>query len=90
MEEIITTKNLVIHVKKEECEDLRALAKEKGIMMKIGDFKEYPTLFPTNIVIRYDEETNRYVATLATSLYKLYAKNYLEIEFKDINKYYQF
>ena len=89
MKDIITTKNLIINVKKEECEELRTFTRENGIIMKIGDFQEYPTLFPTKITIWYDSDRKIYIAALATSMYKLYAKNYVEIDFEELKNFFK-
>lgn len=84
----IITRNLIINIKKEECEELRTFTKENGIIMKIGEFEEYPTLFPTKITVWFDSVREIYIAALASSMYKLYAKNYVEIDFEELKNYF--
>lgn len=79
--------DLIINVKKEECEELRKFTKEHGIIMKIGDLEEYPTIFPTKISIWYDKKRKIHIAALAGVMYKIYARNYVEIDFKEIKNY---
>ena len=86
---LLLASELIINVKKEECEELKKFTKEHGIIMKIGDFKEYPTLFPTKISIWYDKKRKIHIASLA-GMYKYFSKNYIEIDFEDINNYMKF
>ena len=81
---IFKANTLLVNVSKEECEDLRKFTKEHGIIMKIGDFEEYSTLFPTKILMWYDKTQKIHIAALATSMYVLYVRDYIEIDFKHI------
>ena len=81
---IFKTSTLLVNVSKEECEDLKKFTKEHGIIMKIGELEEYPSLFPTKISIHYDKKSKVHIAAYATSMYKFFVKDYLEIDFKHI------
>ena len=48
---LFTVNNLLVNVKKEECEQLKEFTQKHGIIMKIGNLEEYPSLFPTKISI---------------------------------------
>ena len=84
---LFTVNNLLVNVKKEECEQLKEFTQKHGIIMKIGNLEEYPSLFPTKISIWFDPKRKIHIAALATPIYKLHENQYTAIDFKNIDFY---